>query len=170
MAKEPNKHIHKLITDPNKLVSEAKNDLARFFRILLRENKIDPTEFSRKLDAWSSKRNKPSGPLGQTKGRPNDRGNLVKAIVKEKISFECFLLGMEVLNPLSFSITIGTRWGPGPEKFVRFNHVFDVDRFLRETGELPRDHIELLYSEDDIRRILDAEDGDVLDTRVIYDE
>lgn len=168
MAKEPNKHILKLISDPNKLVNEAKNDLARFFRILLRENLIDTGKFGQKLDEWSDKRSRPSGPLGQTKGRPNDRGNLVKAIVKEKISFECFILGMEVLNPLSFSITIGTRWGPAPEKFIRFNHVLDQDRYLRETGERPRDHIELLYSETDIREILDAEDGNEIDTKTIY--
>lgn len=170
MAKEPNRHIERLVKDPNKLVNEAKNDLARFFRILLRENQINASLFSRMLDEWSAKRNKPSGPLGQTRGRPNDRGNLVKAIVKEKISFECFLLGMEVLNPISFSITIGTRWGPGPERFVRFNHVMDVERYFKETGEIPRDHIEFLYNEDDIRRILDAEEADSLDVKLKYED
>lgn len=129
--------LDKLTNDPNKLVNESKNEVARILRVFLREHQITNKRLSNDIKIWSYKR---TGGNSNSK-HANDSGNFIKAITKPKISFERLITMMDILNPLSWSITIGVRWDASSEKKIKFNYVSDVDRYVAITGQQPEKYL-----------------------------
>lgn len=136
--------LDKLTSDPNKLVSESKNEVARILRVFLREHQITNTLLSNRIKIWSNLR---TGGDSNSK-HANDSGNFIKAITKPKISFERLITTMDILNPLSWSITIGVRWDAGPEKKIKFNYVSDPDKYVAVMGCQPEKYLTPIREDD----------------------
>lgn len=137
--------LDKLTSDPNKLVNESKNEVARILRVFLREHQITNKRLSNDIRLWANKR---TGGNSNSK-HANDSGNFIKAITKPKISFERLITAMDILNPLSWSITIGVRWDASPEKKIKFNYVSDVDRYVAVTGQQPEKYLTPIRDDED---------------------
>lgn len=135
--------LDKLTSDPNKLVQESKNEVARIMRVFLREHQITSHRLLNDIRAWSLKR---TG--GDSNSRhANDSGNFIKAITKEKISFERLITMMDILRPLSWSITIGVRWDARPETKIKFNYVEDPERYRALTGQEPEKYLTPIHDD-----------------------
>lgn len=130
-----NDDLKDLMADPNKYESTPRNEMARIFRIFLREHRINASTFQRKLLNWNGGANASSWANQNNNNKPNARGNFVKAITKDRISFDRFFEFMCIAAPLSWSITIGVRWGVGREQGLRFNYIPDPEKYKKLTGE-----------------------------------
>ena len=137
--------LEKLIDDPNKLVQESRNEVARILRVFLREHRITNMVLNKQIREWTQAK---TGGNSNSK-HANDPGNFIKAITKPKISFERLITAMEILDPLSWSITIGVRWTAGPEKKLRFNYVKDPVRYENVTGQKPEAYLTPLIDNDE---------------------
>lgn len=137
--------LDKLTSDPNKLVNESRNEVARILRVFLREHQITNERLSNDIKSWAFRR---TGGNSNSK-HANDSGNFIKAITKPKISFERLITAMDILNPLSWSITIGVRWDARPEKKIKFNYVSDVERYVTLTGEQPEKYLTPIRDDED---------------------
>lgn len=129
-----NDDLHDLTSDPDRLSSAARNEAARIFRIVLRENGVGAKTFSNALNRWTQRRAVLSTGTKNKNAHANERGNFVKAIIKDRISLDRLIEALRILNPLSFSISIGLKFDQRPEKVVRFNYIDDPERYQRVTG------------------------------------
>lgn len=137
--------LDKLTSDPNKLVNESRNEVARILRVFLREHQISNLRFLNAIRVWALKR---TG--GDSKSKhANDSGNFIKAVTKSKISFERLITTMEILKPLSWSITIGVRWDARPEQKIRFNYIDDPVLYKTITGEDPGPYLVPIHDDED---------------------
>lgn len=143
--------LHDLTSDPNKLSAEARNEAARIFRIVLRENGIDAKFFSNALSRWTNRRATTTMSTSDKSknAHANDRGNFVKAIIKDRISLDRLIMALQVLDPISFSITIGLRFDRRPEKLVRFNYIDDPARYQAVTGKPAPPYFKVLVDTND---------------------
>ena len=150
MSMKINDDLHDLTSDPDRLTSSARNESARIFRIVLRENDIGAKTFSNALSRWTNRKAALSTSSKNKNAHANDRGNFVKAIIKERISLDRLIMALRILNPLSFSITIGLKFDRRPERLVRFNYIDDPERYERTTGQKPPPYFNVIEDDEDV--------------------
>lgn len=134
MKRDINEELFNLTSSPDKLVGKSENEVARILRTVMFEMNITPKVMLDRIDTWM--KGGTGGPLSH-KPNANDRGNFIKAIIKRRVSFGRFALFMRVMNPLSWSITIGIKTGPREEKKIRFDYCDNPERYMNVLGKEP---------------------------------
>lgn len=103
--------VKALLDSPDKGASEARDVLARLWR-----NILDDIHLS--LTAWDSKMSKflddPASRLSAGgKSRRRDRGNIVKALTNERMTWGSFLMAIHFLNPVRAKLIVMLDWDHG---------------------------------------------------------
>lgn len=131
------KDVQRLLSLSDKGTSESENALAEIFRKFLWEKDVSLETFNRDLDRWLDD---PKNRIINHSGvRSNDRGNFVKAIAKNRLSWEMFVKAMTLLNPVKFTISVTCDWGRGKsstaKKVFRLQDVEDYELMLRDNSD-----------------------------------
>lgn len=96
------------MSSPDKRLSETNNALARLFRTILKDHQVGYDQFSKSItnylnrEQMSIERSK--------KEQSREKGNLVKELSGNSLTFKNFIKGLRVLNPISAELQITLKW------------------------------------------------------------
>lgn len=123
------------LADRNKGVNEARNILARLFRQMLRDLRIDHTLWHRKMIQYLA--NPRNLVAGTSTERAYARGNLNKELRRKRMTWRTFSdKAIPFLNPLRVRFIIEADWPNGKTTRV----MTTIDREAYATEEHPEDH------------------------------
>ncbi len=84
--------LNTLLGDPNKKIHEAHGVLAKFYRLILRDNNVTVKDMDRMLQHWL---NNPENDIPEdSRTRSFLRGNLTKALAMPDMTWKTFLRGL----------------------------------------------------------------------------
>lgn len=130
-----NNDANDFLSDRNKGVDEARNVLARMFRQMLRDLRIDHAIWHRKMMSYLSDSRRVVAPT--SKERAYARGNLNKELRRPRMTWRTFSdKAIPFLNPLRIRFIIEADWPNG--KTTR--HMTTLDRAAYALEEHPEDH------------------------------
>lgn len=116
-----NKTLQELLASEDKKVNAARNPLARLWRLVLYENNIQHGAFDSAINRYLERL---QNHVKQTnKEQHREKGNLVKELSNDALTFKNFIKGMQVLNPAKVKLTIDIQWQRGRTT----RHSVDID-------------------------------------------
>ena len=108
-----NKVLQDLLSDPEKKTNETNNGLARLFRTILYDLNVEWSRLNRDIGRYFDRQQHEV--QRSTKEQIRERGNLVKELCGDALTWKNFVKGIQVLNPLSMEIQITLKWRKGIE-------------------------------------------------------
>lgn len=99
-----NKTLKDIILDTDKQVGSSKNALAKLYRTILLEKGIGHSKIDHYLVKYLD--DPMLGAPKSSKDRSSERGNLLKQLGKDAITWKIFLKGLRLLRPKRIRITI----------------------------------------------------------------
>lgn len=108
---DQNHNKRDLMEDPEKGVSQATNPLAKLWRLMLRELKVNPWRWKQLMELHVE--DPRSGVPSTPKDRSSARGNLNKELRKPKITWGTFVKGVLLLNPVKVRFETHMTWSNG---------------------------------------------------------
>lgn len=102
-----------MLNDPSKKVGESNNILARLFRTVIFDLNISHEQLSRNIGNYLNRQQ--SSVARSVKEQTRERGNLVKELAQDALTWKNFIKGLQVLNPVSAEIKLTLKWGRGHE-------------------------------------------------------
>lgn len=97
-----------ILNEPDKGMGRATGVLARLFRLILVENRIDIPRWSRLMDRYlDDPRN---GIPRNGKDRSSARGNLNKELRRETMTWKVFRKALQFLGPVSIRFEVHLTW------------------------------------------------------------
>lgn len=101
------------MSSPDKRLGETNNALARLFRTILKDHQVGYDQFSKSITNYLN-REQMNAPRSK-KDQSREKGNLVKELSGNSLTFKNFIKGLRVLNPVSAELTITLKWRRGAE-------------------------------------------------------
>lgn len=108
-----NKELQNIMSSPDKRLGETNNALARLFRTILKDHQVGYDQFSKSITNYLN-REQMNAPRSK-KDQSREKGNLVKELSGNSLTFKNFIKGLRVLNPVSAELTITLKWRRGTE-------------------------------------------------------
>lgn len=106
-----NKNLQEILEDPSKKVTQTTNAMARLFRLILKENNIGYGQLSSNINRYLERQQ--TAVARGKKAQSRERGNLVKELSNDSLTFNNFIKGLHVLNPVSVELAVTIRWRRG---------------------------------------------------------
>lgn len=103
-----NKKMQDMLTDPDKKVNETVNVLARLIRQIFYDLGIDYPRLNRDINRFLNEQQQEVH--RSTKEQTRERGNLVKEICGDELTWKNFVKAIKVLNPISMEIQVTLKW------------------------------------------------------------
>lgn len=116
-----NKNLSELLRDPEKGVGRATNVVSRLWRTILRDNGVNHSQLNTLIHEHIRKDEK-SAALSH-KRKSQEKGNLIKELENDKMTFKNLMKGLRVLNPLQVDFTITIKWN----RYTTSTHTVQVD-------------------------------------------
>src|SRR5699024_8483024 len=107
------KELQNIMSSPDKRLGETNNALARLFRTILKDHQVGYDQFSKSITNYLN-REQMNAPRSK-KDQSREKGNLVKELSGNSLTFKNFIKGLRVLNPVSAELTITLKWRRGTE-------------------------------------------------------
>lgn len=105
------KDLNRLLVDPRKEQHLARGVLARFYRRILWDLDIKPTEMNKLvLQFLDDPRN---GIPNNGKARSTERGNLIKELTRTEMTWKVFIKHLKLLRPTKLTLVIHAEWRSG---------------------------------------------------------
>ena len=101
------------MSSPDKRLGETNNALARLFRTILKDHQVGYDQFSKSITNYLN-REQMNAPRSK-KDQSREKGNLVKELSGNSLTFKNFIKGLRVLNPVSAELTVTLKWRRGAE-------------------------------------------------------
>lgn len=114
-----NKNLQEMLVDPDKKVHESTNILAKLFRTVLYDLNVDYSQLNRNIIAYLDKQQ--LSVKKSTKEQTREKGNLVKELSSNSLTWNNFVKGLQVINPISAEIRLTLRWRRGRETIHTVN-------------------------------------------------
>lgn len=108
-----NKELQNIMSSPDKRLGETNNALARLFRTILKDHQVGYDQFSKSITNYLN-REQMNAPRSK-KDQSREKGNLVKELSGNSLTFKNFIKGLRVLNPVSAELSITLKWKRGAE-------------------------------------------------------
>ena len=116
-----NKNLQEMLNDPNKKVGESTNILAKLFRTILYDLDVTHGQLHRNILNYLEKQQ--MSVQKSVKEQTREKGNLVKELASNSLTWRNFVKGLQVINPVSAEIRVTLRWKRGRET----SHVVNVN-------------------------------------------
>mgnify|MGYP003594290000 FL=1 len=98
------KSLTEVVYDSDKQVGNARNALAKLFRTILLERRISHQNVDHYLQRYL---NDPNNHISKnSKDRSSERGNLLKQLGKDTITWKIFIKGLKLLRPRHIKIIV----------------------------------------------------------------
>lgn len=110
-----------MLNDPNKKVGESTNILAKLFRTILYDLDVTHGQLHRNILNYLEKQQ--MSVQKSVKEQTREKGNLVKELASNSLTWRNFVKGLQVINPVSAEIRVTLRWKRGRET----SHVVNVN-------------------------------------------
>lgn len=114
-----NKNLQDMLVDPDKKVNESTNILAKLFRTVLYDLNVDYGQLNRNIIAYLDKQQ--LSVKKSVKEQTREKGNLVKELSSNSLTWNNFVKGLQVINPVSAEIRLTLRWRRGRETIHSVN-------------------------------------------------
>lgn len=114
-----NKNLQDMLVDPDKKVNESTNILAKLFRTVLYDLNVDYSQLNRNIIAYLDKQQ--LSVKKSAKEQTREKGNLVKELSSHSLTWNNFVKGLQVINPVSAEIRLTLRWRRGRETIHTVN-------------------------------------------------
>lgn len=114
-----NKNLQDMLVDPDKKVNESTNILAKLFRTVLYDLNVDYGQLNRNIIAYLDKQQ--LSVKKSAKEQTREKGNLVKELSSNSLTWNNFVKGLQVINPVSAEIRLTLRWRRGRETIHTVN-------------------------------------------------
>lgn len=114
-----NKNLQDMLVDPDKKVNESTNILAKLFRTVLYDLNVDYGQLNRNIIAYLDKQQ--LSVKKSVKEQTREKGNLVKELSSNSLTWNNFVKGLQVINPVSAEIRLTLRWRRGRETIHTVN-------------------------------------------------
>lgn len=114
-----NKNLQDMLVDPDKKVNESTNILAKLFRTVLYDLNVDYSQLNRNIIAYLDKQQ--LSVRKSAKEQTREKGNLVKELSSHSLTWNNFVKGLQVINPVSAEIRLTLRWRRGRETIHTVN-------------------------------------------------
>lgn len=123
-----------MLADPEKKTNETNNGLARLFRSILHDLNVDWSRLNRDITRYLDRQQLEV--KRSVKEQTRERGNLVKELCGDALTWKNFVKGIQVLNPLSMELQVTLRWRKGIETIHKVNlNVANVNLQEHEDNE-----------------------------------
>lgn len=105
------KHLQDILESTDKKIGHATNPLARLWRTILYENNIQHGAFDSAITRYLERLEEKN--IRSKKEQSREKGNLVKELSGNSLTFKNFVKGLQVLNPKKVRITVDIEWMRG---------------------------------------------------------
>lgn len=129
-------NFDRMARDNTRLIREAK-DLAKLWRKIVAERDITADQLYGLITRWVNEHQYRETDHGTY--RSNDRGNIIKALGKNRISWKVFMKGIKILRPASIELVVNITWRRGQMT----SHAVNLDLTVPDS-----DYDNPLYPED----------------------
>lgn len=104
MSSQKGGPVHEMLTDPQKKRQSSKNLLTYLWRTILYELNINTRNFEPMVKRYLNDPN--SGVRDTTKDRNNHRGNLMKELTNDAITWRVLMKGLRLLEVMEFELVL----------------------------------------------------------------
>lgn len=130
------KSLKEVVYDSDKQVGNARNALAKLFRTILLERRITHQNVDHYLQRYL---NDPNNYISKnSKDRSSERGNLLKQLGKDTITWKIFIKGLKLLRPRQVKFIIEFT-GQDGDKTI---HSVDLTGYISDPNEYMGDEEE----------------------------
>lgn len=114
-----NKVLQDMLADPEKKTNETNNGLARLFRGILYDLNVDWGRLNRDINRYFDRQQLEV--KRSVKEQTRERGNLIKELCGDALTWKNFVKGIQVLNPVSMELQVTLKWRKGIETVHKVN-------------------------------------------------
>lgn len=114
-----NKVLQDILSDAEKKTNETTNGLARLYRGILYDLNVDWPRLNRDITRFLDRQQ--TEVERSSKEQTRERGNLVKELCGDALTWKNFVKGIQVLNPVSMEIQVTLKWRRGIETIHKTN-------------------------------------------------